>query len=677
MNMLAVTHLACAAAFACLAGLIAAGKPSNSAAWQALLASVLTAVWALLVGFSGFGAAGVIPLAESLRTLAWLVFAGSLLLQPAGGLRSAGRIWLVAAPLLAVVVVAGDVSHFDAAPTRMYLTVDQVFGRVALAVLGILVLENLYRNSSDETRWNVAPICVGLGGIFVFELVVYSDAFLLRRTDPILLAARAVADALAVPLMALAMARNRNWRIDIHVSRTVVFHTATLVASGAFLLSVAAVGTLFRAYGGDWGLVVQLSVIFGGVLVLAMALTSGGIRSRLRRIIAENFFSHRYDYRAEWVKFIDALSSADAAHLQERIIKAVADIVDSPAGALWLLSDGVFRPAAAWNMRLPEGAKERADGPFVAGFGEGSAVQRLDETRPPAETPGWLNPAERLWLAVPLPHQDGTMGFLVLAKSRAPFRLDWEVLQLLGTVARQAASHLAEEQAARALADAKLLGDYSKRFAFVVHDIKNLVSQLGLVLSNAEKFGSDPAFQEDALHTIRSSVDRMNKLLQQLKSAQAPKADASADVEQVAREVAAAARGGGRVLTALSGRAPRASIDPTALHSALTHLVNNAVEASGEKGVVTVRVDATSQLVTIDVCDQGPGMDPAFIRNELFRPFRSTKTSGYGIGAFQTRELIRAAGGDLEVMSRLGSGTTMRVVLPAAKQPGPHVVSAA
>jgi len=143
------------------------------------------------------------------------------------------------------------------------------------------------------------------------------------------------------------------------------------------------------------------------------------------------------------------------------------------------------------------------------------------------------------------------------------------------------------------------------------------------------------------------------------------------------RDVVASARSGARVLTALSGRAPRAAIDPTALHSALTHLVNNAIEASGENGAVTIRVEPTAEQVLIDICDQGPGMDPAFIRNELFRPFRSTKSSGYGIGAFQARELARAAGGDLEVISRPGTGTTMRLAVPAMKQPESHVVSAA
>jgi putative PEP-CTERM system histidine kinase len=683
MTVLEVTHLVCAAAFASLAALIAIGKPSRRAGIEALVACILTTLWAAMVGFSGFGFAGAIPILESLRTLSWLVFVSSLLL-PGGRprLTSLGGMWLALGWGLALTVLAGDIAHFVASPTQVYLTGAQVLGRIALGVLGVLSVENFYRNSTEEKRWSVAPICVGLGGIFVFELVVYADAFLLRRLDTGLFATRAIAGALAVPFIGLAMVRNRNWRIDIHVSRTVVFHSATFIASGIFLLSVATVGTFLRAYAGEWGVVAQLSLILGGVLVLAMAVLSGGMRSRVKRLVVENFFSHRYDYRAEWMKFIGRLSHGETGDLQERVIRAVADIVDSPAGVLWLLSDATYRPAATWNMRHAEAAKEPADSPFIAGFGSGDQIQRVKEVLSGPSAPAWLRPPLPGWLVVPLQHEARLIGFILLAEPRAPFAIDWEVLQLLRIVGRQSASYLSEAEATRALADAKLLEDYSKRFAFVVHDVKNLVSQLSLVLSNAEKFKNNPAFQQDALLTIRSSVDRMNKLLQQLGSTRAAgSGSAGADVEQVIRSVLADTGSTGRVPIAVSGSGPRAAIDPAALSSVLTHLVNNALEASGPDGAVKILVEYASERVTVDVCDQGPGMEPSFIRNELFRPLRSTKTSGYGIGAFQSRELVRSVGGDLDVLSSPGAGTTMRIILPLAKQQlqalQAHAVSAA
>jgi putative PEP-CTERM system histidine kinase len=676
MGLMTVTHLACGFAFLTLALLVAIGRPSNGIGWLALLASCVTALWALIAGLASTDFVEAVPLAETIRSLAWLAFGANLLIRAAGGLRIASKRWLFTGLAIASLVLGIDYVHFAVDVEGIPVTANEVLGHLALAIIGIVLFENLYRNSSEESRWSIAPICIGLGGVFAFDLAVYSDFFLLRREDTLFLSARAVADAIAVPFIALALARNRNWRIDVHVSRKVVFHTATFIASGAFILAVAVVGTVLRAYGGEWGLVAQFSILFGAILVLALALTSGSIRSRLKGFIAENFFSHRYDYRGEWVKFIDTLSSADSANLYERVLKAIADIVDSPAGALWLLEGGDYRPAATWNIPFGKTTSIRHDSELIASFESGAMIRRLDDISDSALPQAFAN-ALPVWIAVPLTHQAGLLGFIILTKPRAPVALDWEVRQLLSTVARQAAVHIAEAQNAIALADAKLLNEYSKRFAFVVHDIKNLVSQLGLVLSNAEKCWWEPAFQEDALHTIRSSVERMNKLLQQLKSAGSGRTDeGTANVEHVAREVAATLnRSGARILTIFSPQLPQVSINPIGLHSALTHLVNNGLEASNDKGVVTIKVDASEDLVTIDVTDQGPGMESSFIQRELFRPFRSTKAAGYGVGVFQVRELARAVGGDLVVDSMPGRGTTMRLVLPAAKHVQANLVS--
>ena len=678
MGLMTVTHLACGFAFLALALLIAFGRPSNGIGWLALFASCVTAFWALIAGLGGTDFIEAVPLAETTRSLAWLAFGANLLIRAAGGLGAASKQWLFAGLAVTVLVLGIDFVHFAADVEGIPVTANEVLAHLALAIVGIVLFENLYRNSSEESRWSIAPICIGLGGVFAFDLAVYSNFFLLQREDTLFLSARAIGDAIAVPFIALALARNRNWRIDIHVSRKVVFHTATFIASGAFILAVALVGTVLRAYGGEWELVAQFSILFGAILVLALGLTSGSIRSRIKRIIAENFFSHRYDYRGEWVKFNDALSSGDSANLYERVLKAIADIVDSPAGAVWLREEGVYRPVASWNMRLGESTTIRHDSEFIASFENGAKIRRLDDL-PDSVLPQAFPYALRAWIAVPLPHQAGLLGFILLTRPRAPFPLDWEVLQLLSTVARQAAVHMAEAQNATALADAKLLNEYSKRFAFVVHDIKNLISQLSLVLSNAETCWAEPAFQQDALLTIRSSVDRMSKLLQQLKSAGTTrKNEARADVEHVVREVAATLnRSGARVLTVFSPQIPQASIDPTALHSALTHLANNGLEASNDKGIVTIKVDTSGDLVTVDVTDQGPGMESSFIQSELFRPFRSTKAAGYGIGVFQVRELARSAGGDLVVDLMPGRGTTMRLVLPAAKHSHAALVSVA
>src|SRR5579863_9710297 len=183
MTPLAITHLACAAAFAVLAGLIGAGRPSNRLGWQAAAACILTAGWALLVAFAGFGLSGVTPLAETLRTLSWLVFALSLLLATSKSEWSAVSWWIVSVAVVAVVVLLADVFALLLGHTDIYVGLSQVYGRIALAVAGIVLVENVYRNSGESGHWALAPVCVALGGIFGFDLLVYSDAIVLGRTE--------------------------------------------------------------------------------------------------------------------------------------------------------------------------------------------------------------------------------------------------------------------------------------------------------------------------------------------------------------------------------------------------------------------------------------------------------------------------------------------------------------
>jgi putative PEP-CTERM system histidine kinase len=277
-------------------------------------------------------------------------------------------------------------------------------------------------------------------------------------------------------------------------------------------------------------------------------------------------------------------------------------------------------------------------------------------------------------LAVPLSHRYEIAGFVVLDRPNHAAELDWEAFDLLRAAGRQAASYLAEERSTKGLRDSELLTEYSKRFAFVVHDIKNLASQLGLIVTNARRHIDNPEFQRDMLQTVEDSVARMNHLLSQLKAdnASLPRStDPAALVAALETEFSVTA------VINDEARGCTAPIAPDKLRSALTHLVQNALDASPQGEPVLVRAHRRAAQFLIDVVDHGVGMGEAFIRNELFLPFRSTKSGGYGIGAFQTRELIRMAGGDLEVISHPGAGTTMRIILPLVEAREPAAPSAA
>ena len=639
----------------------------------AILGCCLASVtWATVTAVSvGLPVAGV-ALFDSVRLSAWLLFAVALVTIQAPDGSGLGRLYLFSVLGFCLVAVANDGYLLVVDPTALSLYTSQMLTRIGFGVLGLLTIENLWRNTESQRRWHVWPLCLALGGLFAYELFLFSDAFITRgQVDPGLALGRAIAAAFVVPLLALAMARNREWQVDIHVSRQVVFHTATLLASGCFLLAVAVAGMVLRKFGGDWGLVLQLVMLFGSVVVLATVLSSGNLRRRLKFLISRNFFTHRYDYRVEWLKFIELVSDpSQAEELQVRIIRALAEFVDSPAGELWSLSRGIgYRPTTAWQLPSTREAKLLLDDAFVAGFRDGSWIQE----RPPHETgETWRFASRNAWLAVPLSYRGEVIGFVLLDRATHPVSLDWEAFDVLRAAGRQAASYLAEEQSTKVLRDSELLNEYSKRFAFVVHDIKNLASQLGLVVSNAKRHIDDPDFRRDMLQTVEDAVSRMNYLLSQLKADAARHAPHLVDPDAIIGAVAAElARGPVLVETSTEAAACVVAIDPDHLRSAVAHLTRNAIEASRPGDSVVISTGRRGVQLVIDIADRGEGMDAAFIRDELFLPLRSTKSGGHGIGAFQTRELIRQSGGDLEVISERGTGTIMRILLPLVLERAP------
>ncbi len=494
-----------------------------------------SAGWAAATAAAGVLPAQLPPLLDNVRLSAWLLFAATLV----GGGSAVGRRYLVAALVYCALALAIDGRAIVLGPD-VWGVYAQLLAHVGFGVFGLLTVENLWRNSDPARRWHVWPVCLAVGLLYAYELFLFSDAFITRgRVDPGLALGRAIAAAFMAPLLALAMARNREWRVDIHVSRQVVLHTATLLASGCFLLAVAIVAMLLRGFGGDWGLVLQLAMLLGSIVVLVTVLSSGTFRQRLKFLISRNFFTHRYDYRVEWLKFIELVSDpAQADELQVRIIRALAEFVDSPAGMLWSLSPGIgYFPTAAWKVRAELGARVAIDDGFVAGFRDGGWIQQRSSE--PTDK-SWLFASPRAWLAVPLSHRRDVVGFVVLDRATHAVGLDWEAFELLRAAGRQAASYLAEQHSTKGLRDAELLTEYSKRFAFVVHDIENLASQLGLILSNARRYIDDPDFQRDMLQTVEDSVARMNHLLDQLKSdgatRQAPLRNPGAIVTAVAAD---------------------------------------------------------------------------------------------------------------------------------------------
>jgi putative PEP-CTERM system histidine kinase len=271
---------------------------------------------------------------------------------------------------------------------------------------------------------------------------------------------------------------------------------------------------------------------------------------------------------------------------------------------------------------------------------------------------------------VPLAQGPALLGFVVLARPRAPVDVNWEVRDLLKTASRQAASYLAQLAASEALLEARKFDAFNRMSAFVVHDLKNLVAQLSLMLKNAERHRDKPEFQRDMLLTVENVVQRMNQLLLQLRSGATPvDKPAAVALEPIVRRVQAAKAVGEPRLTVEIVAGVHAFGHADRLERVIGHLVQNALDATVADGAVAIRVYRENGRAAIEIADDGIGMTPDFVRNKLFRPFQSSKPAGMGIGAYESAQYVADLGGQIEVDSQPGRGTRIKVLLP---EPAPE-----
>lgn len=687
-------------AWAVLIVLAARGKVATMLAVAPLAAALWLAAVALRPGRPLDGLAGA---AETLCRAAWFALLLALYWR-AGRARVAGPVvrFGIAGAVLTLAGLAALAPGLSAAIMLPTLGSPVLLARLGLSIATVLLAENLYRNADESARWHVNLPCIVLGGLSVLDILLYADAVLLRQFSPAFLDARAALSALAMPLLAIAAARGRRLRRPLAVSRQVVFHGATLVVAGVFLLGIGAAGEVLRQLGADWGHAAQISLIAAAAMAAAVIAASGTARSRIRRGVVDHFFAARYDYRREWLRAVDTLSDNDQAEAPVRAIRAIADPADSPAGSL-LLRDPTetgatesggpvrFRWAGSWNMPQPADLAIAAEHQLIRALRGGGWVAEFGLDAPADITAAF----GKLWLAVPLlHHREGILGVVLLAPPRVAFPLDVETFDLLRTLGQEVAMFLAERRAAERLADQRQLQDYAKRFAFVAHDVKTVSQQLSLLLANAEENISDPEFQRDMLMTVRASAERINTLIARLRQPAAETAPArpataaiaAADADRVdpqsrLRAMAAARRH--PVMVELAGPpVGLAAINPQKFEAAVTHLLDNAIEASGQGQPVRIRLAAEADRILVEIIDRGPGMTAEFVRDRLFRPLDTSKAGGSGIGAWQARELLREAGGELSVLTAPGQGTTMRLSLrmkeepPAAGAPGARRLSA-
>jgi putative PEP-CTERM system histidine kinase len=636
-----------------------------------------TAVWASITALRGPLDLISIP-AETIRNLSWVL----LLYAMAGDLKRGPRLGIKlvfgAVALVIGIELSLNLLMLTVPITKQFasdlLSSERLLG-ITMTSGALVLVHNIYGQAAPESRMNIRSVMLGLVLMWGFDLNLYTVGYLGDRGAATLFIWRGLFMAL-IALLFLPGAKT----LRIRLSRAATFQSLSLLAICAYFAVMAVLATALRRSQWDWSSAIPASLLAVMMVSIAVLVLSQHARGWMKVNLAKHLFEHRYDYRAEWLRFTDTLGRAgpNATAISERIIKAFADIVDAPGGIL-LMSEGVsLSTAASWNWPGSTPGSEAFDGGAALWTGaeqQGRIIQ-LDGLRRGWATnidrslsvPAAMLADERMWVGIPLIHHDRLVGIVVLTSPDYNRPLDWEDFDLLRAAGRHAASALAEAHGQEALSNAQRFEEFNRRFAFILHDVKNLVSQLSLLSRNAERHADNPEFRADMVETLKASVTKMNDLLARL----SPRAGSR--VQRVEPHLlrplltaAIAAKRGDHEIRLIGDAGVWAMADGPALEQAVSHLIQNAVEACSRTIPVIVRVASVGATVTISISDKGVGMDSDFLRNRLFQPFSSTKPAGFGIGAFEARSLVTAMGGRLGVDSSPGTGTTFTINLPAAE----------
>lgn len=642
------------------------------------VATTATAVWAASIAYTtatGIFSSTMVFTIELARDALWLLFLSSVL---AGGLMT-GHVWLkryAGVALALTVLVLWMLAEMSPAVRALGIQSGTVliYGSILTSLYALVSVEQLYRNARENQLAELKHICLGMAGLFGIDLLLYSNAVFAGELGAAIWDARGFVVAMCMPLIAVSVQRRSNDSRGLFLSRQVVFYTATLAGAGVYLTLIGAAGYAVQTFGLEWAAVLEITLLAGALMFFLVLAMSERLRARIRVFIVKHFFESKYDYRQEWLKLIETLTvSHSNLPLQKRAIQALAHIIGSPSGTLWQAEDDKadFEPVSAWNMR-PAAVTFEKGGPFIGFLQKTGWIIDIEELQLMRHQFDGLydykisHELEAIRIIIPLMHESELVGVVGLSRPSKALKLNFEDHDLLKTAGKQIAGYLVQDAATELLAESRQFEAFNRLTAYVMHDLKNAIAQQTLIVTNAEKHKRNPEFIDDAIDTIKGSVARIRRVVSQLQQGLKEDHSDRVDVGKIVLQAASASEDRQPVPTVnLCEERLFVRVDSERLYMALCHAIRNAQDATASDGRIDVVLSAVDSACIIRISDTGSGMSAAFIRDRLFRPFDSTKgTQGMGIGAYQIRETIRSAGGQVRVESMPESGTSFFLTLP-------------
>ncbi len=545
------------------------------------------------------------------------------------------------------------------------------------AVLVLVNLERTFRSAVGTMQWRIKFMVLGLGIVFGARIYTQSQALLFSGDIIALTDIDAAALLIGCTLIAVAFIRNGFGEIDVYLSHAVLRTSLTVVLAGAYLFIVGVLAQVAARTGGSTTFQVQAFVVLLGFALLAVLLVSNRIRQKIRCFVSRHFKRPQYDFRQIWSRFTQSMSSVvDQSGLCAAAAKLISETFSALSVAIWVFDEQDRLAFAASTSRSEREINEAIPNlgslephlrniqglskPFDLEKAKGDCAEALRQISSSQFRTGGNRVCTPLWTG------DRCIGVVILADrvGGAPYTV--EELDLLKCMGDQIAVGFQNLRLTEEIMRGKELETFQAISAFFVHDLKNAASTLSLTLQNLPVHFDDPIFRQDALRGISETADRINQLISRVGALRPLEpTPVEVDLNLLVADALEILKGAPEinVLKDLHLQ-PKLKVDRDQFGSVITNLLLNARDALEPGGEVRIETRETDGWAILSIADNGCGMSPAFLRASLFRPFQTTKKKGLGIGMFQSKMIVEAHRGKIQVDSEPGAGTTVRVMLP-------------
>jgi putative PEP-CTERM system histidine kinase len=546
----------------------------------------------------------------------------------------------------------------------------------------LVILEQVYRQAAS-LKWEYKPLVIYLAALTTFDFFTYANAAMVAQLNISFFAARGYIYLAMLPFLVLAIRRIQHWGIDIFVSREVVMNSTLLMLSGAYLIIMALLGYVVQYLGGDWGAPVQIVLFLVAIVLLLSLFLSHEFRTKLKVFITKNFYANQFDYRVEWVALTQTLS-ADDKTLSDIYLTALAAWMQGikyDQGVLLKVTHNQISTVAiiGENSQVQYDKSQKLIVDLQAFLELKHWVIDFDEMRIKPELYETLanrNVAMKTFefqMVVPIYQQQNLWGMVLLnAKSAERRTLNWELRDYLQAVTEQTANFVFQAESSQKLAENAQFAAFSRMSAFVVHDLKNVLAQINLLIANAKLHKNNPEFIDDTFETLEHAKARMDNMLRQLmeksidNSPNITQIDMVALIQDVIDNKCAAIKPIPKFDEKIS---VFLDLNADKFTNVLFNLISNAQQATSEQGHVEIKLSEATHSVFIDIIDDGSGMSQHFIAEKLFKPFVTTKgNAGMGVGAYDAKTYLESIGGSITVTSQEGEGSCFKLTLPKTQE---------